>query len=121
MGTPQWIIGLFSCIDRKDADGFASYLTEESTFQFGNAEPVHGREPIRRVVAQFFASIASVEHCIVETWAPSGTVICRGTATYTRLDSSQLRVPFANILKLEGALIREYLIYVDVSALYRDC
>ena len=44
-------------------------------------------------------------------------MICHGTVTYTRHDSSQLKVPFTNILKMDDKLIKEYLIYVDVSQL----
>ena len=45
-------------------------------------------------------------------------MICRGEVTYTRLDGSTLSVPFVNVLKLEGSLIRDYLIYADTSELY---
>jgi len=40
--------------------------------------------------------------------------------TYTRHDSSTLTVPFANILRFEGDLIDEYLIFLDVSELYKS-
>jgi hypothetical protein len=38
--------------------------------------------------------------------------------TYTRHDGSTLRVPFANVFKVDAGLVAEYLIFVDVSRLY---
>jgi ketosteroid isomerase-like protein len=116
--NPSWISDLFAAIDHKDAYTFASYLAEDATFQFGNAPPIHGREPIREGVARFFSSIHALQHTLHTTWSPPETVICEGLATYTRHDSSTLTVPFANVLKLEGSLVRHYQIYVDISALY---
>jgi hypothetical protein len=57
---------------------------------------------------------------VAEIWKKEGVVICHGIVTYTRHDSSTLSVPFANIFRLDGDLIREYLIYVDVSELYKS-
>jgi hypothetical protein len=47
-------------------------------------------------------------------------LVCHGTVTYTRHDSSTLTVPFANIFKVHGELIDEYLIFIDVSQLYES-
>ncbi len=119
---PEWLDQLFACIDNRDADAFCGFLLEEATFRFGNADAVHGRAAIRDYVAGFFASIAAVEHRIEERWTVDGAVICSGRVTYTRLDGSTLSAPFANILKLGAAdtqaAVRDYLIFVDASALY---
>jgi hypothetical protein len=41
-----------------------------------------------------------------------------GQVTYTRHDGSQLSVPFANVLKLDGTRVREYLVFADASTLW---
>ena len=41
-----------------------------------------------------------------------------GRVTYTRQDRSNLDVPFANVFRYEDGLIRDYLIFVDNSALF---
>jgi hypothetical protein len=41
-----------------------------------------------------------------------------GEVTYTRHDGSRLSVPFANIFKLDGTRVREYLVFADVSPLW---
>ncbi len=118
MTTPTWVTTLFHALDAFDADTFASFLTDEASFVFGNAEPVRGKLAIRTVVAGFFTSISAIRHDLLETWTISQEVICRGAVTYTRHSGSQLRVPFANIFKLRNGLIQDYLIYVDNSQLY---
>jgi uncharacterized protein (TIGR02246 family) len=108
---------LFDTIDRKDADGFAAFLTEDAVFRMGNGDPVTGKASIREMVRGFFASLKGLRHEVTEEWALGSAAVCHGTVTYTRQDGSELRAPFANILKLQDGLIREYLVFIDVSAL----
>jgi ketosteroid isomerase-like protein len=114
----DWIEGLFRAIDNKDADAMAAYLAEDASFRFGNGPPVHGREAIREAVDQFFSAVAALRHRLHDIWNQPQALICSGEVTYTRHDASELSVPFANILKLDGGLIREYVIYVDASELF---
>ncbi|GAB4460594.1 MAG: hypothetical protein OHK0029_24860 [Armatimonadaceae bacterium] len=115
---PAWLDALFASIDAKDTDTFASFLADDSVFVFGNAEPVHGRQAIHQMVEGFLQSIAGIEHHIIEGWEHPASVICRGTVTYTRHNGTKLSVPFANVFKMKGDKIREYLVYVDISTLY---
>lgn len=111
---------LFAAIDDRDSRRFAALLHPEAVFQFGNAPVVRGSEAIRETVSGFFASIAAVKHELADVWQPPDTLICHGLVTYTRLDGSTLTVPFANVLGLEAGRVRDYRIYVDISALYAD-
>ena len=120
MSTPGWIHDLFQTIDTNDTAALASFLTHDATFVFANAEPVKGKGAIRETVAAFLASIKAIRHDVLETWEHPDAVICHGVVTYTRHDESQLRVPFANIFKMQGSLIRDYLIYVDASRVICD-
>jgi uncharacterized protein (TIGR02246 family) len=118
MTTPAWLTTLFQALDTFDADTFASFLTDDAVFVFGNSEPVQSKEAIREVVAHFFTSIRAIRHDLIETWTLPETVICQGTVTDTRHTGTQLCVPFANIFKMKKGLIQDYLIYVDNSQLY---
>ena len=119
MSTPNWVRELFQTIDTNDPDGFASFLTDDASFVFANAEPVRGKAAAREAVASFLASIQAIRHEVFHTLEQADLVMCHGTVTYTRHDSSQLKVPFANVFTMEGGLIRDYLIYVDASELYK--
>lgn len=109
---------LFRSIDSSDANAFASFLTEDVVLQFGNAEPIQGRDLVRDVIAGFFDSIHGLKHQLHAHWLQDDALICNGSVTYTRHDGSTLQVPFANILMRKGDLISKYMIYVDTSQLY---
>jgi ketosteroid isomerase-like protein len=111
---------LFESIDRQDTDAFLAFLTEDATFRFGNAGPVKGKPAIRDAVQGFFSSIKGLHHDLRDVWDTEDALICHGMVTYTRHDSSKLAVPFANIFKVHGELIDEYLIFIDVSQLYES-
>lgn len=114
----DWVRQLFECIDAKDVDGFLEYLTDDAKFILGNAPAVTGKESIRKTLEEFLASIEGISHRIVETWVHPETVICQGEVTYTRLDSSQVTIPFATILRMEDERIKDYLIYIDITPLF---
>ena len=118
MSDTSFVVPLFRSIDAMDAGHFASFLTEDAVFRFGNAPEVSGREAIRATVAGFFGMIAGLEHRITETWAQPGAVICRGEVTYTRKDGTKLTVPFADVFGMRGESVAHYQIYMDVSPLF---
>ena len=115
---PKWLRSLFGTIDAADATGFCTYLTEDAVFHFGNAPPVLGRPTIERAVSQFFASIRRSRHEIVRVWPAADAVAVDGLVTYTRLDGTQITLPFADTLVLRGDRIAEYFIYIDITPLY---
>jgi hypothetical protein len=109
---------LFNSIDQMNIDAFLAFLSDNALFRFGNADPVSGKDVIRDVLQGFFASIKTLQHNVLESWTSGNALACHGFVTYTRHDSSTLAVPFANIMKFDGNLIHEYLIFIDVSELY---
>ncbi len=118
MSDTSFVAPLFRSIDAMDADRFASFLTRDAVFRFGNGPEVRGSDAIRATVAGFFGMIAGLEHRITDTWSQPGTVICRGEVTYTRKDGTKLTVPFADVFEMRGDQVGDYRIYMDVSALF---
>jgi len=118
MDDADWLKGLFAAIDAQDAERFAGYLAEDVVFRFGNAEPVHGRAAAQAAVDGFFSAVRALRHELVGAWATGEVVACHGEVTYTRHYGGELRVPFANILRMDGERVGEYLIFADTSALF---
>ncbi|HVN47451.1 MAG TPA: nuclear transport factor 2 family protein [Bacteroidota bacterium] len=114
------IEGLFRAIDRKDANEFGSFLSEDCIFRFGNQASISGKQNVIPYVAGFFDSIQSLSHELTDRWNMEGAILCHGYVTYIRHNGSRLKVPFANVFKLTGSQVREYLIFVDTSALYAE-
>jgi ketosteroid isomerase-like protein len=114
----EWLEGLFGAIDAADVAAFGTYLSEDAVFRFGNAPPVHGRAAIEQTVRHFFASIRRSRHRVGHIWSGDDAVALEGTVTYTRLDGSEVTLPFADTLFLRGERIGEYTIYIDIGPLY---
>ena len=109
---------LFQSIDNRDADAFLAFLADDVVFRFGNAAPVSGKAAVDEAVRGFFGSVKGICHELAASWEDEGVIICHGTVTYTRHDSTSLSVPFANILGLSNNVINNYLIFADISELY---
>jgi len=118
MSDSTWVKRLFAAIDSKDADAFVGFLTEDSVFVFGNAAPVSGKTAIRGLLVGFFGSIRALRHEVADTWVLPDVAVATGRVTYTRHDGSTLEVPFADVFRMRGRLVRDYLIYIDASKLY---
>ena len=109
----QWPEGIGVTIDRKDAVAFVDYLTDDGVFRFGYAESVKGRAAVRASVDAFFNMFGSSRHWVVDCWRDRDSVIWQGEVRYSRLDGLAVTVNFANIFRMNGEKIKEYLIYID--------
>ena len=118
MNRKEWLELLGGAIDAKDSELFASYLTEDGIFRFGNAEPVKGRRAVADYVAAFFNMIKGSEHRVVNFWEQGDNVIWQGEVDYTRLDGKKVKVQFTNIFYMKDSLIDQYLIYIDNTPLF---
>jgi ketosteroid isomerase-like protein len=114
----EWLESLFSAIDGADATAFGTFLTDDAVFRFGNGPAVHGRAAIEQAVRHFFVSIRCSKHRIGRVWTDAEAIALEGTVTYTRLDGSELTLPFADTLVLRAERIAEYYIYVDIAPLF---
>ncbi|MGB5331847.1 MAG: nuclear transport factor 2 family protein [Woeseiaceae bacterium] len=112
--------GMFAAIDRKDAQAFVGFLTEDAVFRFGSAPAVRGREAIAAAVDGFFGTIAGCSHAVQNTLADGTTLVCEGEVTYRRHNGTEITLPFTDIFEFHGDLIAQYKIYIDIGPLYAD-
>jgi len=118
MNTDNYIKNMYGLVDAMDGAGLAAMMTENGIFRFANIPAVEGRDAIKGFLDNFFSSIKGIAHDQLEDWKVGDTRFATGWVTYTRHDDSKLRVPFSVILKMQGDLVHEYLIFVDASELY---
>ncbi len=120
MQMPPVVREVMQAVDAKDAVGFASCLTPDAIFRYANAPVVRGPDAIRESVAQFFQAVRALRHELLAVWAQDDMVFCKGEVSYVRHDGSNAGpFPFFNLFKLRGEKIAEYLIYVDISPLFK--
>ncbi len=113
----ELVTKLYQAVDTQEARFLEPLFSSSITFQLGNNPPVHGKEAVLESNASFFTSIAAMAHTIDRVWSQGPHIICNGSVSYTRLDGSHLSIPFATSLFIEGEVIEEYSVYVDVSPL----
>jgi limonene-1,2-epoxide hydrolase len=118
MPSKDWWSSLFATIDGKCAQEFAQFLTPDGEFRFGSQPSVHGQSGVAAYVEAFFGMIGSSRHELVRTWEADGSTVCEGLVTYTRLDGSQVTIPFVNVFDLHGDKVARYLIYIDNGPLF---
>jgi len=106
---------IFDADQARDADAFVSVLTSEAQFWFGSAPPVSGRAAIRDSVAAFFTGLAEMHHELLEVWERGDTLVYQANVHYTRADGGELTLPYVNVLRLQGDLVKDYRIYIDPS------
>jgi len=110
--------GVFAAIDRQDTPAFVGFLSDDAVFRFGSAPPVQGREAILAAVNGFFGTIAGLSHAIAKVVTEGSTQFVEGEVTYTRLDGTEITLPFTDVFEFDGKLIAHYKIYMDIAPVY---
>ncbi len=110
--------GLFDDIDSMQPERFSAHLAEDVVMRFGNAEPVHGRDAVHEVWAQFCRGVRGVRHDVVEQWEHDDATVVEAAVTYTRLDGGQVTVPVVTIYRGAGALISDYRVFIDLAPVF---
>ncbi|MFI6091142.1 nuclear transport factor 2 family protein [Streptomyces sp. NPDC051218] len=118
--APLDVAKIFADIDSRDPDRFVAHLTEDVRFRFGNAPETVGREAVRQAVSAFYGTIAGLRHDLHDVWLVpgGGVIVVRADVTYLRHDGRTVTLPNADILRVHGSRIREWLIYIDLGPLY---
>ncbi|HEX7344563.1 MAG TPA: nuclear transport factor 2 family protein [bacterium] len=111
---------LFAAIDRKDADGFVAFLTDDAIFRYGSPPAIQGQENVRVYVAGFFQSIKALSHKVSAVYDSGDALFYQGEVSYTLQDNRQISLPFLNLFKMRGGKITEYLVYIDPSPLMAE-
>ncbi|MDA0181688.1 nuclear transport factor 2 family protein [Solirubrobacter phytolaccae] len=116
--TDTFISGIFADIDAKNAEGFASRLSENARMRIGSQDPIFGPAAVVEGLSGFFQMIKALQHETVEVWEDGDTLIVESEVTYTRLDDSQITVPAVSILRRGPERIDDYRIFIDLGPVF---
>lgn len=105
-------------VDAMDVGGFLTFLADDARLRFGNGPAIAGKQQIGQAIGEFFGSIKSLRHKILHTFYDPPAIACQGEVTYTRTDDTRVTIPFVDIWVVQAGLIKEYLIYIDLTPLY---
>jgi hypothetical protein len=119
MNQNTFVNELYNTVDAQDVDHLSTFLTADARFQFANIPAVEGKENITQFLSGFYQSIKSIKHTGLEVWWKDDACFVTGKVTYVRPDDFSLSVPFGVLLKFQEDLIKEWLIFVDNSELFK--
>ncbi len=110
---------LFASIDAMDTESFLRFVHKDATFRFGSSPAVTGHAEIRAAVEGSFSSFAALQHDLQKLITDGDAVACEGEVTYTRHDGSKITLPFVNVFEIDGELISQYRVYIDIGPLFQ--
>lgn len=119
-GAREFAAKVFKSVDAKDVEQFMNYLSEDSTFVFGNAEPVFSRAAIFGHVEDFLATVRRTTHDLLDVWQINDVIIARMSVTYTRHNGKESSYPCVTVWEMKNGRIADYRIYIDNSGLFTD-
>lgn len=109
---------VFAAADQMQTDKWVAYFTDDARFRFGNADPVFGRDAIRKAMAQFFSTIKSMHHDFAGIYEQDNIVIAEADVTFTRLDGKVVRIPATTIFRMQGDRVQDFRLYMDAAPIY---
>ena len=119
MDLKTLVSSVYQSIDSADSAKFASFIAPNGIFRFANIPAVKGNKAIEAFVEGFFKSLKSIRHADLESWYVEDVIFTNGNVKYTRHNNTSLEVPFSCTWKMKDGLIKEYLIFIDNSELYK--
>jgi ketosteroid isomerase-like protein len=112
------ITAVLAAIDAGELATATRHLCDDVTILFGNLEPLVGAAMFAQLFAQFGSSLQAVRHEIHDIW-PVATdldvLTAAMTVHYTRTDGRSVSLPCCNVFRMNGDLIAEYRVYMDIS------
>jgi ketosteroid isomerase-like protein len=115
------ITELFAATDRGDVEAVSRFFRGDVEVFFGNNEPIQGRAAYAALYSQVTGSLSGVRHEIHDVWhaaEEADILLARLTVHYTRLDGLVVSLPCCNVFRLDGGLIAQYRVYVDVGPVF---
>jgi hypothetical protein len=114
-----WVTNLFTIVDHGTPEELADSVAENAVLQFGNADPVVGRDNIRTASREFRQSLAGLQHQVEAAWRFGDTIMAELSVTYHRHDGQTITLPCANAFDLTAdGLIQRYQIYMDIAPVF---
>ncbi|MCB2198562.1 nuclear transport factor 2 family protein [bacterium] len=111
---------LFDSIDAKDAETFASFISEKGRFVYGAQMDVAGRTAITEAVGGFFGTLDRLSHSNLQAWAGDDgkTQFVYGDVHYVLPNGNEVDIAFLNRFTFEGGELVHYHVFTDPTPLF---
>lgn len=118
----DWAHDFFAAVDAHDPEKVAQRVTEDARLTFGVQPAVVGRDAIRRAFGDTFAKVDATRHELTGVWTGRDgdreVISAEARVTYTLPGGRQVTVPCTSTLRLEGDLVADYRIFIDLAPVF---
>ncbi|KIK51416.1 hypothetical protein GYMLUDRAFT_50575 [Collybiopsis luxurians FD-317 M1] len=90
--TRQCMFDMLKACDRLDADGVASYFSQDAYFSFGELPVLDGKSKIAESMRVMFSNYSKVNHSIHEVISAPDHVVALATVYYTMKNGVDIAV-----------------------------
>ena len=124
MNHKQWAEEFFAVVDSRQPEQIAAYMTGDVRLQMANMEPSVGVDALKIAFQAAADRFKSINHEIHGVWAghwESGDVVSVEAIVRYELPSGKVvELPCTSTLRLRGAKIADYRIFIEPSPAFAD-
>ena len=116
----EWMTEYFTMVDTRDVDEFLTWYSDEASFRFANQPPAQGKAAIRKVLEEFYGSIALMRHEKTGCWADADSGAFEAIAHFVTVDGVHAELPAVSTLRVRDGLVQEFRFVMDATPLRPD-
>ncbi len=113
-----YLMDVYRAMDTLDADAAGKFLADDCKVRFANAPEVTGAETAKKLFADFWLTIASMEHSLDSVLGQDDLFAFDVSVRYTLKDGRTIDIPASTFIEVNAdALISRMKIYIDLAPL----
>lgn len=123
LSTPAYerYLAYLEALDARDIDAYAEFLADDVSIQFGNAEPVQGKDAVTGMLGGYWQSFAGLEHDLINIYGTDQSFVLEALNHYARHDGNTVTVRAVAFTDVnEDGLVESIRVYGDTSPVFQD-
>ncbi len=110
-----------AALDARDIEAYSQYLADDVSVQFGNANPVEGKDVVVGMLGGYWQSFAGLEHDLLNIYGTDRSYVLEALNHYLRHDGKSVTVrAVAFTDKNADGKVTSVRIYGDTSPVFAD-
>jgi ketosteroid isomerase-like protein len=107
---------MITALMAKKWDEFLPFFSKDLFYKVGAADPIHGPEACRDLLAHIYTKLQPTDHVVRGMWEFGNVVIVEMDAHYDVIaERRPVVVPCCDVYRFENGLIKEWRVYPDAS------
>jgi SnoaL-like domain len=109
---------ILAASDEMNIEKSLQLCTDDVAYKFGNFPVVFGKQGIKESSASFLQNFKSIKHDIKSMLEIGETIVVELEVSYVRHDQKMFTLPCCNVFLMQGDLVKEMRIYMDISPVF---